>query len=91
MKIEIKSAETVTKSGTSKRTGKPYSIVEQVGYLFVQGEAYPQRCVLQIDDGVQPYQPGIYDTADELRVGDFGRLSVSRGLRLLPVSSRKVA
>lgn len=85
MKIEIKSAEVREKAGTSKRTGRPYSIREQSAYLHVAGEAYPVRCVLQVEDGAEPYAPGVYETADELRVGDFGRLAVSRGLRLVPL------
>lgn len=91
MKIEIKSVDVNVKSGTSKRTGKPYSIREQVGYLHVEGEAYPVRCVLQLGDEQEGYAPGLYDTASELAVGDFGRLSVSRGLRLVPVAARKAA
>lgn len=89
MKIEVKSADVNVKSGTSKKSGKPYSIREQVAYLHVQGEAYPQRCVLQLEDDQQPYAPGVYDTANELYVGDFGRLSVSRRMTLQPV--RKAA
>lgn len=82
MKIEVKSSEVNVKSGTSKKSGKPYSIREQVGYLHVQGEAYPQRCVLQLEDEQQPYAPGVYETANELYVGDFGRLAISRRMTL---------
>lgn len=89
MKIEVKSSELNVKSGTSKRTGKPFSITEQSAYLHMDGEAYPVRCVLPIEDGAQAYAPGMYETASELTVGDFGRLSVSRKLRLVPV--RKAA
>lgn len=89
MQIEIKSGEVTTKAGTSKRTGKAYSIREQVGYLHMDGEAYPVRCVLALEDDQPPYAPGVYQTADELMVGDFGRLSVSRRLRLVP--ARKAA
>lgn len=89
MKIEVKSSEVNVKSGTSKKSGKPYSIREQVAYLHVQGEAYPQRCVLQLEDEQQPYAPGVYETANELYVGDFGRLAVSRRMTL--TLQRKVA
>ena len=91
MKIEIKSNDVGVKSGTSKRTGKPYSIREQVGYLHQDGEAYPVRCVLNLEDGQEPYAPGVYETANELYVGDFGRLAVSRSMRLVPASARKAA
>jgi len=89
MKIEVKSSEVNVKSGTSKKSGKPYTIREQPAYLHVAGEAYPQRCVLQLEDDQQPYAPGMYETADELYVGDFGRLAVSRRMTLHPV--RKAA
>lgn len=91
MKIEIKSNDVNVKSGTSRRTGKAYSIREQVGYLHQDGEAYPVRCVLQLDDDQQGYAPGLYETSNELTVGDFGRLSASRNMRLVPVAARKVA
>lgn len=91
MKIEIKSAEVNVKSGTSKRTGKPYSIREQVGYLHQDGEAYPVRCVLQLEDQQEPHAPGLYETSNELTVGDFGRLAISRNLRLVPASARRAA
>lgn len=84
MRIEVKSVDVKVKEGTSKRTGRAYSIREQVAYLHVSGEAYPIRCVLQVEDGQEPYGVGVYETADELRVGDFGRLAVSRGMRLVP-------
>lgn len=91
MKIEVKSADVSVKAGTSKKTGKPYSIREQGAYLFVKDEPYPHRCVLQLDDAQEPYAPGIYDTADEMRVGSFGRLEVSRGMRLVASAARKAA
>lgn len=89
MKIEIKSNDVNVKSGTAKRTGRPYTIREQVGYLHVQGEAYPQRCVLNLEEGQEPYAPGVYETSGELCVGDFSRLAVSRRMQL--VASRKAA
>ena len=89
MKIEAKSSEVKVKSGNAKRTGKPYTIREQEAYLHVPGGAYPERCVLNLEEGQEPYAPGIYETANELYVGDFGRLAVSRRMALAPV--RKVA
>lgn len=91
MKIEVKSVDVNVKAGTSKKTGKPYSIREQGAYLFVEGEPYPQRCVLQLGDEQAPYGVGLYDTADEMRVGAFGRLEVSRSMRLVGAASRKAA
>ena len=85
MKIEVKSSEVKVKSGNAKRTGKPYTIREQEAYLHVSGAAYPERCVLNLEDDQEPYTPGIYETANELYVGDFGRLAVSRRMVLTPV------
>jgi len=89
MKIEVKNSEVKVKSGNAKRTGRPYTIREQEAYLHVPGAAYPERCVLNLEDDQEPYAPGIYETSNELYVGDFGRLSVSRGMTLAPV--RKAA
>lgn len=89
MKIEVKSTEVNTKAGNSKRSGKPYSIREQVAYLHVQGEAYPVRCVLVLEDGQEAYPAGMYETANELYVGDFGQLTASRRMALTPI--RKAA
>ena len=91
MKIEVKSAEVGVKSGVSKKNGKPYSIREQRAWLHNASDPYPQGCVLQLEDSQEPYPPGMYETADELRVGAFGRLEVSRSMRLIPSSARKVA
>lgn len=91
MKIEVKSAEVGTKSGVSRKNGKPYSIREQVAWLHNASDPYPQRCVLQLEDDQQPYGPGMYETAEELRVGSFGRLEVSRSMKLLPSQARRVA
>lgn len=89
MKIEVKSNEVNVKSGNAKRTGMPYTIREQEAYLHVPGAAYPERCVLNLEDGAEPYAPGMYESANELYVGDFGRLAVSRRMALTPI--RKAA
>jgi len=89
MKIEVKSSEVKVKSGNAKRTGRPYTIREQEAYLHVPGAAYPERCVLNLEDDQEPYAPGIYETSNELYVGDFGRLAVSRRMTL--TSIRKAA
>lgn len=89
MKIEVKSSEVKVKSGNAKRTGNPYTIREQEAYLHIQGAAYPERCVLNLEEGQEAYAPGIYETGNELYVGDFGRLAISRRMTLTPV--RKAA
>lgn len=92
MRVEIKAADVAVKSGTSKRTGKAYSIREQVGWLHVAGEPYPQRFSLQLEDDNPGYPPGLYETEGELFVDarNFNRLGVSRSMRLVAVS-RKAA
>ena len=89
MKIEVKSEEVNTKTGFAKASGKPYSIREQFAYLHVPGDAYPVKCSLQLEDEQAPYPVGLYETTNELYVGDFGRLNVSRKMQLLP--QRKAA
>lgn len=84
MQIEVKSTDVNVKAGNSKRSGKPYSIREQVAYLHVAGEAYPVRCVLVLEEGQQPYALGVYQTSNELYVGDFGQLTASRRMVLTP-------
>ena len=92
MKIEVKSAEVGVQSGTSKRTGKPYSIRKQVAWLHTEGEPYPQRFELQLGDEEKPYEPGLYETENELFVDarNFNRLGVSRSIQLVRVAPRKV-
>lgn len=86
MKIEIKTSEVITKSGTSKN-GRQYSIREQVGYALIPGEAYPVRVSLPLRDEQPAYQPGMYQVLDEsYMVGDFGRLTIGR-LQLAPVAA----
>jgi hypothetical protein len=68
IKIEIKSADVDVRNGTSQRTGKPYSIREQVGWgYFVDPKGalypYPQRVRLTLDEGEEPYKPGTYQLA----------------------------
>ncbi|GHU14813.1 hypothetical protein FACS189441_5370 [Betaproteobacteria bacterium] len=81
IKVEIKSAEVEVKSGTSNRTGKPYSIREQVGWGFFvdshgKPQPYPQRIRLTIEDGEEPYAPGTYQLAPSSFYPDrFGQLS----------------
>lgn len=79
IKIEVKSTETTTKSGTSGKTGKPYSIREQVAcYAFLtdrkrQPNAYPTRINVTLEDGQPPYEPGVYTIAEESLYADrFG-------------------
>lgn len=58
MKIEISSAHVNTRSFTSK-AGKPITMYEQAGYIFLPNEKYPRPLKLNLD-GPTGYAPGIY-------------------------------
>lgn len=90
LKIEVKSTEVETRTGTSPRTGKPYTIRSQVAYAFTlerngQPRSYPERISLNLEDNDQPYPVGVYYLDDRsVYVGDFGRLMLGRPI-LTPV------
>lgn len=75
--ISIREAKIDTKTGVSRRTGKPYSISEQAGFVTLpNGET--RRITLQHEEGDAPLQPGDYvPLASAVWVGDFGALSIS--------------
>lgn len=75
--ITISEAKIDTKHGTSRKTGKPYSISEQAGMVSLpSGEV--RRVVLQHEEGDAPLQPGSYQPKQSAYwVGDFGALSIS--------------
>lgn len=80
MKIEITTAEIVTKSGISKRTGQPYTMYEQAGYLHQDGQPYPTPLKLTLEKNAQghalPYAPGYYTLAPQsFYVDRFGSLA----------------
>lgn len=82
--IEIEKPEVAVKSGTSARTGKPYSIREQKGYVQIPGQKYPQPIRFALDDDAQPYQAGRYNIdPSSFYVGRFEDLNLR--LRLCPV------
>ena len=75
--VEVKSEEVRTKSGTSAKSGKPYSIREQEGWLFLPDEPYPQKVKLNLDDGESAYRAGRYQIASSsFYVGKYGDLQV---------------
>lgn len=87
-RISIESTEVHTKSGTSQRTGKPYSIREQSAWLHT-GKKYPVAIRVPLADDQQPYSPGDYEISSPLSVGKFESLQVSRDLGLVAVSQSK--
>lgn len=64
IRIEIESQTVATRSGVSQKTQKPYTIREQSALLFRDGEKYPERIKLTLDDGLTPYSVGVYSLHD---------------------------
>ncbi|MDR2092848.1 MAG: G5P family DNA-binding protein [Azoarcus sp.] len=91
LKLEVRTAEVSLKQGTSAKTGKPYSIKEQVAWCFFvdahgNPEPYPSRVMLTIEDDEQPYQPGIYELSlKSFSLGKFG--SIFCRPKLTPIAS----
>lgn len=75
--IEVRDAKIDTKTGVSRKTGKPYSINEQPAFVTLpNGEC--RRITLQHEDGDLALPVGTYEPRDTAYwVGDFGALSVS--------------
>jgi Helix-destabilising protein. len=86
VKIEL-TEETDVLEGTSKRNGKPYRIVKQVGYLH-NGEKYPSRFMFSLPDG-KAHPKGYYtiDFAQSLYVGDFLALCLTPSLVIEPLKA----
>lgn len=88
IKVEItpNQARIITRSGTTK-DGKQYSMQEQHAYIYLGGD-YPTEFTFSIPQGNPCYLAGNYCLSEKsLRVGQFGRLEVSRDIFLLPISS----
>lgn len=93
IQIEVKSTEVTTKSGTSAKSGKPYSIREQVAvYAFLHDREgkpnpYPTRISISLRDDQEPYPVGLYTLAPESLYADrFSQLSLGPVLR--PIASQ---
>jgi hypothetical protein len=79
IKVEVKHQVTEHVTGTSNRTGKPYSFHRQVAYAHLVGEEYPVKFELTHDSPGAAYQPGFY-TLDpsSIFVDRFGGLGLGR-------------
>lgn len=75
--IEVREANIVPKHGTSRKTGKPYSMYEQAGFVSLPtGES--RKVTLSHEEGDQPLAVGRYQPKPSaIWVGDFGALSIS--------------
>lgn len=88
--IEVENAQIVTRSGVSERTQKPYTIREQQALMFREGERYPERIKVTLDEGMSAYPPGRYTLSDaSFTVSRYGAIQV-RPL-LLRIAAEKAA
>jgi len=86
--IEVESTELKIKSGTSARTGKPYQIREQIAYVHIPPNKYPQPIKITLEDDAMAYQPGKYMLDDRsFFVGRFDDLQMRP--RLVPASTAR--
>jgi len=82
LKVEIKSTEVLTRSGTSN--GRDWNIREQIGWFHAIDKPYPVEMVLSLEKDQPPYAPGVYTVAPtSFYVGKYNKLQVGR-LQLLP-------
>lgn len=87
MRITITSTAVETKSGTSKKTGKPYTVHEQRATAENSRFRMPVRLTLG-DDG-KPYPEGQYDVDLDasVKIGQYGDFGWERQLVLVPVAA----
>lgn len=75
--IEIKSEQTVRKSGVSKRTGKDYNFLQQTAYAHLAGKPFPVEMTVVIDSDSVPYKTGLYSLHPEsIYLDRYGSLQV---------------
>lgn len=91
IRVEVTSAAVETKTGTSNRTGKSYTIREQECWVHTtdknaQSRPHPERAVVPLDDNQPPYPVGSYFICpSSVYVGRFGMVGLR--LRLRPVAA----
>jgi len=83
IKIEIESSAIKTIEGISAKTGKPYSMRIQSGYIFLIGTdgtvgKYPEKFDFLLAKDLHPYAPGLYMLhPSSLSLDRDGKLAVS--------------
>jgi hypothetical protein len=82
MYVVVEKAEAVTRSGTSQRTGKPWTMRVQMARLKSDLLAGPLE--LTLGDDQPPYPAGIYalDLERSVRLNNYGVLEFGRYLVL---------
>jgi hypothetical protein len=89
MKIEIQSSEVKSRSGTSQKTGRPYTIREQQAYAHIPTSAYPVEISINLRGDEQPWSPGMYQLDDaSFFVDRFKSLSIGT-LTLRPIAAEQ--
>ena len=89
IKIEVQDTAIESRSGTSSRTNKPYTIRSQEMYLHT-GKTYPELVKINLGDDQQPYPKGVYTlSSDSFFQGKFQSI----GFRpvLVPLAAAKAA
>lgn len=87
--IDVNSTKTNTRRGTSAKTGKPYEMTTQRGFLHsldpITGDVTPVAIDLPIDRDAFPYEAGRYTLdSSSIKVNQYGSLEIGR-IKLLPV------
>ncbi len=88
-KVNVSSVAIHTRNGISPRTGKPYSMREQTGWIYLVDQEgkpnpHPTQITLLLDDQQAPYAIGDYMVKpSSFYVARFGKLSVN--IELEPV------
>jgi hypothetical protein len=87
LKVEVSSANFSLKEGVSAKTGKPYKIREQEGWMYCYGrdgkpQPHPQLIRVTLDDDQEPYQPGNYILCpSSIYIDRFGQPAIRARLR----------
>lgn len=89
--IDVNSTKTNTKRGKSAKTGNPYEITSQRGFLHavdsITGEVTPVAIDIPLDRDAFPYEAGRYTLdAASVKVSEYGSLLIGR-LKLAKVAS----
>lgn len=81
--IDINSTKTQTKRGTSSKTGKPYEIISQRGFLHsldtITGDVTPVAIDIPVGRDGSPYETGRYTLdVSSIIVSAYGALQIGR-------------
>lgn len=74
-------------AGTSKSSGKDYSMNKQTGWLHIAADNHPTKCSVLIEDISKPYAIGFYEIKNAVSVGAFDSLAISRDIEFVPLKA----